>query len=265
MRRSMLALSAVALGASLAFAPVTAADEDGGTTLDLTAVADGAAVDGTLAFGGALATGSDAAGDASAPMAGLDVGDLRLEQQGRDLVVSLDVLDPTADDVAPTNLYRVNLPSNLALLAYRGPGAWDYQLADFSDGYASGDAQGSFDGSTITWTVPTSSVTNAGAQLAPGYLSSQGVSPGGLASLQLTGFVTADAGSAAALFNIGGRIDLDVTDAEGAIVDTAVTFADASGAWSYDASSLAPGNYTVTASSAYADLSTDAVTTVTVE
>ena len=100
MRRPAVALTSLAAIAALAFSPATAEDE--GTHLDLTATATGTLVDGTLDFGGALTTGSDDAGDATVPGAGLDVGDLRLAQDGPNFVVELDVLDAAQGEVAPT-------------------------------------------------------------------------------------------------------------------------------------------------------------------
>lgn len=262
MRRPTVALTSIAAVAALAFAPAPTTEEDG-AHLDLTATATGTTVDGTLAFGGALTTGSDGAGDATVSGAGLDVGDLRLAQEGRDFVVELDVLDPVQGDVAPTALYKVDVTSTLSLMAYRGPGVWDYQLADFSDGYTSSDAQGEFDGSTITWTVPASTFGGPDTQLAPSYLSTQGISPAGVASLQLSGFVQVDPASAIAAFTTGGRIDVTVTDAEGTEVDSTVAFAP-NGTWTYDAGDLAPGTYTLSATSTYADITGTATVEVVV-
>ena len=268
MRRLTTALTTAALAASLAFAPLPGTDdtgtaEDTGPTLALSATAIDSRVSGTLDYAGAMTTGSDDAGDAQVPMVGLDVGDLRMEQVGTDLVVELDLLDTAQGEVAPTALYKVDVTGTLSLMAFRGPGAWDYQVADFSDGYTSSPAQGAFDGSTITWTVPSTTFGSAGSQLAPGYLSTQGVSPAGLASLQLSAFVPIDTAKPLALFNLGGRVDVTVTDVDGQEVDTAVAFAPG-GTWSYDAADLAPGTYTVTAKTAYADLLDEATVEVTV-
>lgn len=266
MRRLRTALPALAVVASLAFAPVTTADEEAGPTLDLTAATDGATVTGTLDFGGAATVSTDDAGDAGAPMVGLDVGDVRMEQAGRDLVVSLDVLDATEGEVAPTALYKVDITSNLSLMAYRGPDTWNYQVADFSDGYASNDAQGEFDGSTITWTVPATTFGSAGSGLIANHVSSQGLSPaGGLVSLQLSGFVTTDAGSPMAQFLVGGRIDLTVTDVDGTEVATGIAFADSDGTWTHDLPELAAGTYTVTADAVYATLEQSVATELVVE
>ena len=262
MRRPAVALTSLAAIAALAFSPATATQEEG-THLDLTAAATGTSVAGTLDFGGALTTGSDDAGDATVPGAGLDVGDLRLAQDGPNFVVELDVLDAFQGNVAPTALYKVDVTSTLSLMAYRGPGVWDYQVADFSDGYSSGDAQGEFDGSTITWTVPASTFGGPATQLAPSYLSTQGISPAGLLSLQLSGFVEIDAASPLAVFTTGGRIDVTVTDADGTEVDSTVAFAP-NGTWAYDAGDLAPGTYTVSATSTYGDLTETATVAVVV-
>lgn len=268
MRRLTTALTTAALAASLAFAPLpgtaeTAETGDTGPSLALSAAAADGLVTGTLDFAGALTTGSDAAGDAQVPMVGLDVGDLRIEQVGTDLVFELDLLDTAQGEVAPTALYKVDVTGTLSLMAFRGPDAWDYQVADFSDGYTSSAAEGNFDGSTVTWTVPSTTFGSAGSQFAPGYLSTQGVSPGGLASLQLSAFVPIDPAKPLALFSVGGRIDVTVTDVDGQVVDTAVAFAPG-GTWTYDASELAPGTYTVTARSAYANLTDEASVELTV-
>lgn len=266
MRRTTLILCAALAGASLAFAPVVSSDElvldvgEDGPSLELTAAPSATGVDGTLAFGGAATTSTDPAGDAQVPSVGLDIGDVTIAQEGTTLVVTLDVLDAVQGEVAPTALYKVDMPNSKSLMAFRGPGAWDYQLADFSDGYTSAAAEGTFDGSTITWRVPTTAFGSIGSQLVANQLSSQGVSPAGLASLQLSGFVVTDPGKAIAGFVTGGRIDVTVTDATGAQVDTAIAFATPAGGWSYDGSDLAPGTYTVTATSAYADLTDQTVT-----
>lgn len=266
MRSLRTALPALAVTASLAFAPVTTAEEEAGPTLDLTAATDGATVTGTLDFGGAATVSTDAAGDAEVPMAGLDVGDVRMEQVGRDLLVSLDVLDATEGEVAPTALYKVDITSNLSLMAYRGPDTWNYQVADFSDGYASSPADGAFDGSTITWTVPATTFGSAGSGLIANHVSSQGLSPaGGLASLQLSGFVTTDAGSPIAQFLVGGRVDFTVTDADGTQVAAGIAFADADGAWTHNLPELAPGTYTVTADAVYATLELSVETELVIE
>lgn len=266
MRRLTTLLTAAAFAASLAFAPLPANTETGedGTSLDLTATVTDTSVTGTLAFGGALTTGSDPAGDAQLPLLGLDVGDLRIEQVGSDLVFELDLLDTVLGrEVAPTALYKVDVTGTLSLMAYRGPVIWDYQLADFSDGYVASPADGSFDGNTITWTVPRAAFGSAGTLLAPSYLSTQGVSLAGLTSLQLSAFVPIDPAKPHTVFNVGGRVDVTVTDANGQEVDSAVAFAP-NGEWAYDGSSLPPGTYTVTAESAYADLTGTAVVELTV-
>lgn len=270
MRRLTTALCAGVTSAALAFAPVTTTAEDGtaddvGATIALTTAATGTTVTGTLAFGGAATAAVDGAGDADVAGVGLDVGDVRIEQQGRDLLVALDVLDAAAGEVAPTALYKVDLPNSLSLMAFRGPDAWDYQLADFSDGYTSGPAEGAFDGSTITWTVPASSFGTPGTSLVANHLSSQGLSPGGLASLQLSGFVQNDTGSALIQFFTGGRIGVTVADTDGTQVASTVAFAAPDGTWGVDLGELAPGTYTVTATSAYADVTGEAVTTLVVE
>lgn len=263
MRRSMKLLPALSAVAALAFAPVTTAADDG-PSLELTAAAADGAVEGTLAYSGAMTASVDDAGDPSVPSVGLDVGDVRMAQEGADLVVELDVLDAAAGEVAPTALYKVDLTSTLSLMAFRGPGQWDYQLADFSDGYASSPAEGSFDGSVVTWRVPSSAFGTRGTGIVAKHLSSQGASPLGIASLQLSGFVTVDEGRAVAQFFTAGRIDVTVTDADGAEVAEATTFAAPDGSWSHDASTLAPGTYTVTATSRYADLEVSTATAVTV-
>lgn len=264
MQRTTTILAATALAASLAFAPVTTAEEEAGATLELTAVGAGAGVEGTLAFSGAATIGSDAAADAQVSGVGLDVGDLRISQHPFfGLIFELDVLDPVQGEVAPTALYKVDVTGTLSLMAYRGPGIWDYQVADFSDGYTSTDANGSFDGSTITWRVPTATFGSAGTQFAPGYVSSQGLSPAGLASLQLSNYVQVDQGSPIALFEIGGRIDVTVKDDAGSTVDTAIAFADG-GEWSYDGRALEPGTYTLIAETGYADLTAEVTTQFTV-
>lgn len=267
MRPLRTALPALVVIASLAFAPVTTVEEEeAGPTLDLTAATDGATVTGTLDFGGAATVSTDDAGDAEAPMAGLDIGDVRMEQAGRDLLVSLDVLDATEGEVAPTALYKVDMTSNLSLMAYRGPDAWDYQVADFSDGYTSTDATGEFDGSTVTWTVPATTFGSAGSGLVANHVSSQGLSPaGGLVSLQLSGFVTTDAGSAIAQFLVGGRVDVTVADADGAQVASGIAVADAAGDWTHDLPDLAPGTYTLTADAVYATLDQAVVTEFVIE
>lgn len=264
MRRTTTILATSALTASLAFAPVTTAEEEAGATLELTAAAAGTGVEGTLDFSGAATIGSDASGDAQVSGVGLDIGDLRISQHPFfGLTFELDVLDPVQGEVAPTALYKVDVTNSLSLMAYRGPVLWDYQVADFSDGYTSSDAKGSFDGSTITWEVPTATFGSAGTQFAPGYVSSQGVSPAGLSSVQLSNFVTVDPANPIALFTIGGRIDVTVKDAAGSTVDTDVAFADR-GKWSYDGSGLEPGTYTVIADAGYADLIAEATTEITV-
>ncbi len=266
-RRLRTALPVLAVIASLAFAPVTTVEEEeAGPTLDLTATTDGTAASGTLAFGGAATVSTDDAGDPAVPMAGLDVGDVRMEQVGGDLVVSLDVLDATEGEVAPTALYKIDMTSNLSLMAFRGPDAWNYQVADFSEGYASSDAAGEFDGSTITWTVPATTFGSAGSSLVARHVSSQGISPaGGLFSVQLSGFVTTDAGSPIAQFLVGGRVDLTVADADGTQVASGIAFADAAGDWSHDLPELAPGTYTLTADAAYATLEQTAATEFVIE
>lgn len=274
MRRLTPILATAALVASLAFAPATtAADtaeeaDEVGATVALEATAAGATVAGTLEFGGAMTTGSDAAGDAGPAGVGLDIGDLRIEQRKgiptQKLVFELDLLDTVEGEVAPTALYKVDVTGTLSLMAYRGPALWDYQLADFSDGYVSSDADGSFDGSTITWSVPADSFGAAGTQIAPGYLSSQGVSPAGLSSLQFSSVVQTDTANPIALFTVGGEVEVEVTDADGSTVDTATVTADRRGEWSYDGSDLAPGTYTVTATSAYADQQAETSVVLTV-
>lgn len=265
MRRLRTILPVLAVTASLAFAPVAPAEDEAGPTLDLTATTDGASVSGTLDFGGAATVSTDDAGDPTVPLIGLDVGDVRMEQVGRDLMVSLDVLDPIAGEVAPTALYKVDITSNLSLMAYRGPVVWDYQLADFSDGYVASAAEGEFDGSTITWTVPATTFGSAGSGLVANQLSSQGISPAGLLSVQLSGFVVTDEGQPVVQFFVGGRVDVTVADAEGTEVATGVAFANTAGEWSYDLPELAPGTYTVTAESAYATLEQAVETELVIE
>ena len=265
MRRLRTILPVLAVTASLAFAPATPAEEEAGPMLDLTATTDGASVSGTLVFGGAATVSTDAAGDPSVPMVGLDVGDVRMEQVGRDLVVSLDVLDATQGEVTPTALYKIDITSTLSLMAYRGPDAWDFQVADFSDGYTSSDAEGTFDGSTVTWTVPATTFGSAGSQLVATQLSSQGLSPAGLFSLQLSGIVDTDAGEPIAMFSVGGRVDVTVTDAEGTQVANGIAFADTAGEWSLDLPELAPGTYTVTTEAVYATLEQAVETELVIE
>lgn len=271
---------------ALAFAPVTTAEEGGPTadvTIDTAEVVDGSLdLSGAFAFGGALVMGEDAAGDATGPAGGLDLATVTLEQTGRRLRAELRLHDPTPTIGTP-EVTRYGIPLKSSSIASDAElhvwtsAAWqastpnphtsiDYTSAanEFTSTPVEGGALE--DGTGFYWDV---SLSEAGLTVTDTMDYPTASTMTGIAGFgKLNGGASVhDTYQGFELFSLAGDIELQVLDADGEVVvqDLAVVAADGTFSSSIDVSELAPGEYQVVASGAYANVSDTETLTITIE
>lgn len=262
------ATAAIAMSA-LAFAGV-AADGESGASASLTDVSV-EVVDGVVT---ATATPTFAGGepiivteDGVDGSPGFDIVSATLFQDGEDIIATMEIsgaFSPGAQYLFP--LGATGQGDN-QLLAYANTTAdFDFQLANFDDGYTSTEVAGSVDGSTITWILPLSILgVSGGAKITAGaepLHTALGVSNPSVGSVNFGCCIEIDTADwTAPTYTLGGGMVMTIT---GNGVEEVVKAKVRRGVAVASFADLAPGTYTVELSTTFADATDTQTFTVTV-
>ncbi|MFP5308188.1 MAG: hypothetical protein ACLGIR_01245 [Actinomycetes bacterium] len=266
--------------AALAF--TTLAAEDDAPTVELTADAvttDAGTleVSGSLSFGGSLLVLDDAVGDAAVPGVGHDLDAVTLRQEGQRLRVELALADaiPAVESLPEVTRWVIPLNGSsrpgAELHAWRSSAfnsavgqadpAQVFTSLDFDGdgGFETEPVDGGLAGGVLFWDAPISTLGHLpGDQL---FLSAAS-QPGAAGFFKV--FLDFDSATGNTEFTLGGLVTATLTAEDGSTVTrTGVALAD--GTWALSFGEVAPGAYTLTTSSGYADVAAEVTTDVVVE
>lgn len=262
-RRALAALAVT----SLAFTAVAADGEDGAFARidDLTVVAENGTitVTGSPVFGGGAPVSLTDGGTGGA---GFGILGATMQQVEQDLVFTMEI----DSSFAPLGQYMIPIGAtgqgDNQLVAYANDTVnFEYQLANFDDGYASTGITGEVEGSTITFFLPISVLgVQPGGKITQGaepLHSAVGVSNASVGSVNFGCCAAIDSADwIASPYVVGGGMTVEIV---GGDVEEVVKAKVRRGVAAVNVDELPAGTYTVTVTSGFADATFEQVFEVT--